>query len=228
MRFKIKSEIRVIEGKVNSLTKYSYDGEKLVQEITYDISHNLFNTHYKYGKPISKYSNSNSYTRTLYTYDDLDRVIKIEEFNEKILRSRSIFNYDNMGIKTEKAEFYSYDGELDGSADCNYDENNKLILETWLNLSGSQEIGGSKKVYDDKGNFIRDLDMNSGKISTECAYDKENNLKELVRYDDDGKIESIAKFSYLYDENKNWTKQIIFLGEYPTEDEFIKRELIYS
>lgn len=155
--------------------------------------------------------------------------------NEVIELIVSTFDQDGCKIKEclytyEKGQFYNSDPKLIASTSYIYDFNSKLIQH--IKYTYNEEGVDTRQVawYNKNEKISKEKSYTSDDFlfrKTTWKYDKYNNLKDRKVYffDEDGKITTEEKYSYIYDIYQNWIEMYFF-----HDDELFsttKREIIY-
>lgn len=188
-------------------------------------------------------------------YDESGNILEKNGYNsEGNLDYKLVFNYDENGNKIEaicynsfghsfgkttykydkhgnmiKKNNYNSEGSLDDKSIYKYDMHGNMIEKNDYNSNGSLDNKVTYK-YDWKGNIIKGKLYDSNGLVSKFGYKyyKNGNMKELILYDLNDKIQyrikydengnEIEKFyfsnrlpdetyKYEYDEQKNWTKR---------------------
>jgi hypothetical protein len=203
----IKKELYTYDKKGNLLEKVKYNGEgEIDSKNTYSYN--------KAGKQIEAY-----------TY--------ISSFGELLLEQKQTSSYDDKGNMI-KIDYAGPEGNSYGSTEMKYDDKGNMIEDQNLGEDGSvrvkqryiynadnvlierNTIGANDNIerqailnkrgqllklehYDEEGNVTR----KSGSL-----YDDYGNPTAELRYDQEGTESKDVEYTYLYDNQHNWTEQI--------------------
>ena len=140
--------------------------------------------------------------------------------------------YDENGNKIKICR-YDYD-DLSYKYTHKYDEKGNIVEDNSYDSDGSLSSKHTYK-YDEKGNIVEDNNYNfDGRLfdsKTTYKYDEKGNMIEETYYDSDGipdykytyKYKSKYTCKYEYDKNNNWTQQVTYENNKPTQ---IKERII--
>ena len=169
-------------------------------------------------------------------YFENGKIYSTEFFNKQgILTSKSIYNYDNKGSKSYMISFnpsgiqvdsikinydidgceinnlcFNQQGELYRKFEFICNSENKKIQEDWFTSSGEKEMTMRYK-YDSSGfvNEIISIDyFNHRYDSTIYVNDKFGNTIESKSFKKNGKLDSVTKYDYKFDNYGNWYERL--------------------
>ena len=146
----------------------------------------------KFGQ-IEKGDMLNTYFTIFTIYNKKGNTIEENDYNsDGSLFSKFTYKYDEKGNIIEKND-YDSDGRLDYKTTYKYDEKGNMIEATYYNSDGRLSSKTTYK-YDEKGNTIEENDYNS-----------------------DSSLNSKTTYKYKYDKNNNWTQQVTYENNKPTQ-----------
>ena len=204
----IKKELYTYDKKGNLLEKVKYNGEGEIDS-----------------KNTYTYNNVGNETEA-YTY--------ISSFGELLLEQKQTSSYDDKGNMT-KIDYAGPEGNSYGSAIMLYDEKGNMIEDQNLAEDGSVQVK-QRYVYNDDNvlierhtigandNIERQAILNKrGQLLKLEYYDGEGNVTRKsgslyddygnptaeLRYDQEGTETKDVEFTYDYDDQHNWTEQIV-------------------
>lgn len=164
--------------------------------------------------------------RSLYTYDDFDRVIEIRSVDEHSnLITIDEIEYDKEGnkIRTEKLDA---DGTSILKTIYRYDTVNNQVFYTEYK-KGQFYIRYTHR-YDLKNNLIEKQWIDTiGRCYSRTLFeytDKNEPLREIT-YDGDGQITHKKVFDYVFDQYGSWTERREYINDQLTD--VIMREITY-
>jgi hypothetical protein len=123
-------------------------------------------------------------------FDQRNRNIENSYFTNGSLESKDIHGYDSLGNCIEFTQFYPVRNEQN-TIRYKYDKQNNKIEEVRV-----------------RNNFITSRSLS--------RYDKKNNVVETSTYGVMGNLITQQKHQYQYDDEGQWTKQIIMINNNPT------------
>ena len=178
------------------------------------------------------------------TYEAVDKFGQIEKGDVLYDRDFSFTIYDKNGNKIEYIS-YDSDGRLDSKYTYKYDENGNMIEDNSYDSDGLYYKYTYK--YDEKGNEIECISYDSDSrlnFKATYKYNEKGNIIEKNYYDSDGRLNFKAtykydkkgnnieynicysdgsldkttyKYKYEYDKNNNWTQQVTYENNKPTQ-----------
>lgn len=151
--------------------------------------------------------------RFTFTYDEHNNVVE-QNYGDGVSYTYS-YTYDKRGNPIEKKA--KRDNEPDYFIKYVYDEKNRVIGERMYDKENELLYGMSYK-YDEYGNRIEEVKYTTNNTVTDSAvfkFDDKNNLVAQVHYNSKGAIYHHAEFTYEFDSEGNFLKQIGFKGKDP-------------
>ena len=133
------------------------------------------------------------------TYEAVDKFGQIEKGNVFYDRFSLLFNspftiiYNEKGNKIEK-NYYNSDGSLKSKTTYKYDKKGNNIEENTYDSDSRLNFKATYK-YDKKG----------------------NNIEYNICYSDGSLDKTTYKYKYEYDKNNNWTQQVTYENNKPTQ-----------
>lgn len=164
--------------------------------------------------------------KNIYKYNDKGHLTEYYVYNpDGSISNRFVYKNDANGNRIEEVQFLS-DGSSMGKYTYKYDDKGNKIEWNSYNQDGSLFQKTYFK-YDDKGNMIENGSYMNGKTSNKYTvkYDSNGNIIEQVNYDDNGKAYMKRVNKYESDKNSNWTKNVEFFNNTPSD--FTERTIIY-
>ena len=132
---------------------------------------------------------------------------------------KNTYKYDEKGNKIEE-NYYNSNGRLYSKTTYKYDEKGNMIEDNFYDSDDGSLIYKNTYKYDEKGNKIEEYHYDEdGKFNykTTYKYDEKGNKIEYNDYDSDGRLNSKTTYKYEYDKNNNWTQQVIYANNKPTQ-----------
>jgi hypothetical protein len=203
----------LMDGKPDYKTVYGYNEEKQLIETT-----DILPSGIPRNKSIYRYD-SNGLNKEIIVYSDMENVDFIigYSYNEKLQRISESLSHSEPG--EDVITFYEYSN------------NDREIISTSKDGFG-KTIDKTIELIDDKGNLITCKGYNETEVLDQESwyeYDAWNNIlkKGIKTYSDQDIVEQFqTKYEYLYDNENNWIRKIVFADD----EEFssvITREIVY-
>ena len=159
------------------------------------------------------------------TYEAVDKFGQIEKGNVFYDRFSLLFNspftiiYNEKGNKIEK-NYYNSDGSLKSKTTYKYDKKGNNIEENTYDSDSRLNFKATYK-YNEKGNIIEKNYYDSdGRLNFKATYKydkKGNNIEYNICYSDGSLDKTTYKYKYEYDKNNNWTQQVTYENNKPTQ-----------
>lgn len=193
-----------------SITKW-YSSDQKESYITYDQNGNIkYEQQYVYdekGNVIEEsYKNEHGivYMKWIKTYDEKNRVIKTDYYENEINYSMITYQYDDLtGIVTQK--FLDKNGNYLSSSQYLYDKDGRILKSTEEN--GNYTINE----YHENGKQIKSLSYdNQDRIQHgyELKLDEEGKEIEYIGFGENGQINHKVQYEYLYDPYGNLIEKV--------------------
>jgi hypothetical protein len=160
-----------------------------------------------------------------YKFDDkFNLAEKTWYYSDGSISKKFSYKHDNTGKVTEESG-YNSNGDLVIKFIYKYDTKGYISEQNWYNGNGTLITKYIWK-YDEKGNQIEENRYDSdGSLSFKYLnkFDSKGNKIEANGYNSQGTLEYKFTYSYQFDTQGNWTKQIEFQNTFPT---FITKRMI--
>ncbi len=135
------------------------------------------------------------------------------------LKSKTTYKYDEKGNNIEE-NIYGSDGSLKSKTTYKYDKKGNNIEENTYDSDSRLNFKATYK-YNEKGNIIEKNYYDSdGRLNFKATYKydkKGNNIEYNICYSDGSLDKTTYKYKYEYDKNNNWTQQVTYENNKPTQ-----------
>lgn len=176
-------------------------------------------------------------------YNDLGNESKFAEYDSYGISFITIVKYNDKNQKIEQNRYTPDEGKrvtqfklkydlngncIEESSDAGYmvkkeyDENNNLkkeLIKDWQ----TKEFNETAYFYNEKNELITEK-YSQGK--TEYTYYDDGNMKDVIYYNKDGRLQTKGSYNYKYDQHKNWTAQIAYQNGTPVS--YVERIIEYK
>lgn len=183
----------------------------------------------------TRYKGGGGY-RTLYTYNDAGQMVESRHLDEKgILRHRYEHTFIESGEPHENITYRGENTEWDEKTVYTYDDKAVITVRgktfrNWRTIvrykAGGEIEYSSTRTYDERGLEIEstthytDPKMASSNIRTVHKYNEHGHCIEMIRYREDGSVDTAHTFTHEYDDegNKIVEKRERIFDPYPLEE----------
>lgn len=208
----------------NRIRSKSYDSKHILQNYSrdtykYDIKgHILEVKEIETGEAIA-----NNYMEfsIKYKYDENGNQVECCLIDPKAISSKSIYKFNENNKVIEEIHFSSA-GKVWNWDRYDYDNHGNRIL--WEQYNSEDKLTSRiKQKYDNSNNLIdnEEYELTDGKLQfafrSKLKYDRNNNQIEVNTYNEKGDLASTLSFSYIYDNQGNWTECFEYYKDKPTK-----------